>query len=48
MNDRAPVQIPLCRPFRALGICGSNTQGGASRRSPRRSALGWYVTAFQA
>ena len=35
-------------PLTGLEKAIQRTQGGALRFSPRRSALGWYVDAFQA
>jgi hypothetical protein len=35
-------------PFQGRGLCWKATQGGAARLLPLRSALGWFVAAFQA
>ena len=37
----------LFRPFRAWAIAAIQTQGGATRLSPLRSALGWLVMPLQ-
>jgi hypothetical protein len=38
----------MFRPYRACESGDTDPQGGALRLSPRRSALGWFVVAFQA